>query len=234
MVNDLLKTLDRVLLHVAKHPVGMECVKNTLIQKLNLNSVDEVVRVGIWGIGGIGKITIAKALYNQLYSDFEVASFVLIVHATVADPKSLTNLQKKIIKDLTTYDKEVDSVDEGISLFRNRLGGQRVLLILDDVDAVEHLNDLVGDRLCSRSKFIITSRDKRILNVAQVSSQCIHEISGLEINESLQLFSWYVFLRASLSPSYKDLSKRIVEAFHGGDWILLVCAKWHRLLGGSS
>ncbi|XP_059073904.1 disease resistance protein RUN1-like [Cryptomeria japonica] len=215
VVNDLMKTLDRVPLHVAKHPVGMESVKNALIQKLNLNSVEEVIKVGIWGIGGIGKTTVAKALYNQLHNAFEAASFIFNVRTSSTEPTSLPKLQKKIIKDLTTYDIEVDSVDKGISLFTQHLGGKRVLLILDDVDAVEHLNALVGDWLCSGSRVIITSRDKRIFNVAQVSSQCIHEISGLEINESVQLFSWHAFLRASPSPRYEDLSKKIVEACKG-------------------
>ncbi|GLJ15106.1 hypothetical protein SUGI_0246890 [Cryptomeria japonica] len=40
-------------------------------------------------------------------------------------------------------------------------------------------------------------------------------MSGLQINESLQLFNWYTFLRPSPSPRYKDLSRRIVEACKG-------------------
>ncbi|XP_057865519.1 disease resistance protein RPV1 [Cryptomeria japonica] len=215
VVNDLMKTLDRVPLHVAKHPVGMDSIKDALIQKLNLKSVENVIKVGIWGIGGIGKTTVAKALYNQLHNDFDAASFIFNVRTSSAEPTGLPKLQKKIIKDLTTYDIEVDNVDKGISLFTQHLGGKNVLLILDDVDAVEHLDALVGDWLCSGSRVIITSRDKRIFNVAQVSSQCIHEISGLEINESLQLFSWHAFLRASPSPRYEDLSKKIVEACKG-------------------
>ncbi|GLJ40703.1 hypothetical protein SUGI_0840890 [Cryptomeria japonica] len=215
VVNDLIKTLHRVPLEVAKHPVGMDSLKNALIQKLNLHSVDEVVKIGIWGIGGIGKTTVAKALYNQLYADFEAASFVSNVRITAADATGLTNLQKQIFKDLTKYDDKVDNVDQGISLFRDRLGGRRVLLILDDVDAVEQLYALVGDWLDSGSRVIITSRDKHILNVAQVSSELIHEISGLEIDEGLQLFSWHAFLKASPNPSHRELSKRIVEACKG-------------------
>ncbi|XP_057839226.1 uncharacterized protein LOC131049200 isoform X2 [Cryptomeria japonica] len=48
VVNDLIKALDRVPLSVTKHPVGMDSPKNALIQKLNLNSMDEEVKVGIW------------------------------------------------------------------------------------------------------------------------------------------------------------------------------------------
>ena len=45
VVNDLIKTLDKVPLKVAKHPVGLENVKNVLIHKLNLKVVDDVTKI---------------------------------------------------------------------------------------------------------------------------------------------------------------------------------------------
>lgn len=57
--------------------------------------------------------------------------------------------------------------------------------------------------------------NKHILHVVGVSSECIHEMSGLQTNEGLQLFSWQSFLRASPGPTYEALSKRIVEACKG-------------------
>ncbi|GLJ55256.1 hypothetical protein SUGI_1185810 [Cryptomeria japonica] len=210
VVNDLIKTLDKVSLEVAKHPVGIDNIKNALIQKLHLNSANEVVKLGIWGLGGIGKTTIAKALYNQLYAHFEAASFVSNVRAAAADLRGLTILQNQILEESTKYVGIVYNVEKGISLLRERLGGKRVLLVIDDVDAYEQLNALVGDWLGSDSRVIITSRDKHIVNLAQV--QYIHEMNGLEINESLELFSWHTFLRKHPSPGYEDLSKGIVKA----------------------
>ncbi|GLJ30523.1 hypothetical protein SUGI_0604280, partial [Cryptomeria japonica] len=176
VVNDLMKTLDRVPLQVAKHPVGLDSVKNLLICKLNLNLVDEVVKIGIWGIGGIGKTTVAKALYNQIYSEFEAASFVPDVRTTATNATGLRKLQKKILKDLTKNDVAWNNADQGISLFRDRLGGKRVLLILDDLDSIEQLNALVGDWLAPGSRVVITTRNKQILIVAPMPSQSIHEM----------------------------------------------------------
>ncbi|GLJ40704.1 hypothetical protein SUGI_0840960 [Cryptomeria japonica] len=215
VVNDLIKTFNRVPLQVAKHPVGVDNVKNALIHKLNLNSMDGLIKLGIWGIGGIGKTTIAKAIYNEVHTDFDAASFVANVRSTAADDATgLMNLQKQILKDLAKNDVTVNSIDHGISLFRDRLGGKRVLLVLDDVDG-KQVDALVGDWLAPGSRVIITTRDKHILNVAQFSSECIHEMSGLEIDEGLQLFCWHAFLKAYPSPSYADLSNRIVEACKG-------------------
>ena len=75
----------------------------------------------------------------------------------------------------------MDNVDEGIALLRDRLGGRHVLLVLDDVDAVKQLDVLVGDWLACGSRVIITSRDKHIFNVGGIPAQCIHEMSGLEM-----------------------------------------------------
>ncbi|XP_057868797.1 disease resistance protein RUN1 [Cryptomeria japonica] len=224
VVNDLNRTFGRTPLPLPKHPVGMERVKNALIHKLNLNSMHEVVKVGIWGLGGFGKTAIAKAVYNQIYPDFEVASFVLNVRVNAADHKGLPKLQRQILKDLTNYEDKVCSVDHGESLFMDRLGGKHVLLILDDVDpdgqwdAVVQLKALAGnwlERVDPRSRVIITSRNKHVLDVAGVSKNCIYEMRGLDRNEGLELFSNYAFRTKSPSPGYEDLSEKIVEACKG-------------------
>lgn len=87
----------------------------------------------------------------------------------------------------------MQSIDQGISWFKDRLEAKCVLLILDVVDSFVKMDALAGDWLAPGSRVIIVSRDEHILKVGQFSSECVEEMSELEINEDLLLFSWHTF-----------------------------------------
>jgi putative protein kinase ArgK-like GTPase of G3E family len=55
--------LKRTRLFVAKYPVGVNSRAKAV--ELLLNESNDVQMVGIHGLGGIGKTTIAKAVYNR-------------------------------------------------------------------------------------------------------------------------------------------------------------------------
>ncbi|GLJ49002.1 hypothetical protein SUGI_1033780 [Cryptomeria japonica] len=73
VVNDVIKTLDRVSLEVAKYPMGMESVTKCLIQKFEFYSEGGLVKSGILDIGAISKTTLAKAMFNQVYTHFDAS-----------------------------------------------------------------------------------------------------------------------------------------------------------------
>ncbi|MED6167350.1 hypothetical protein PIB30_001772 [Stylosanthes scabra] len=63
--------LDSTDLFVAEHPVEVNSRVQDLIQLINNHKSDDVLIIAIWGMVGIGKTTIAKALYNQISRNFE-------------------------------------------------------------------------------------------------------------------------------------------------------------------
>ncbi|MED6124339.1 hypothetical protein PIB30_058076 [Stylosanthes scabra] len=76
IVGHVTSLLDSTALFVAEHPVGVSSRVQDLIQLLDSKKSDGVLIMAIWGMGGIGKTTVAKALYNQISHNFDVRKFV--------------------------------------------------------------------------------------------------------------------------------------------------------------
>ena len=65
IIKEILGTkLNRTQLFVTKHPVGIDSCVDAIELLLDMKSND-VRMVGIHGLGGLGKTTIAKAIYKQ-------------------------------------------------------------------------------------------------------------------------------------------------------------------------
>jgi pantothenate kinase-related protein Tda10 len=77
VVEHVTRLLDRKELFVAEHPVGIESRVQAATKLLNIQNAEDVLLLGIWGMGGIGKTTIAKAIYNEIGSKFDGKSFLL-------------------------------------------------------------------------------------------------------------------------------------------------------------
>ncbi|XP_050266324.1 disease resistance protein RPV1-like [Quercus robur] len=121
-------------LTVASHPVGIESRMQELNKLLNKHSSD-VCMVGIWRIGGIGKTTTAKAIYNQLQRRFESSYFLENVGEIAKQSQGLIYLQNQILSSVHVNDNsKVEVVDKGTTVIKNRAWCKRVLVVLDDVD----------------------------------------------------------------------------------------------------
>ncbi|KAK2632780.1 hypothetical protein EUGRSUZ_L01085, partial [Eucalyptus grandis] len=65
IVKEISTIVTREPLSVAKYPVGVGCRVEEVMSLLSMGS-DDVRMIGIWGTGGVGKTTIAKAVYNSI------------------------------------------------------------------------------------------------------------------------------------------------------------------------
>jgi adenylate kinase family enzyme len=177
---------------------------------------DDVRMVGIWGMGGIGKTTISKAIYNQFFHSFEGKSFLANIRETSKNPDGLVRLQKQFISDILKTDKiKVNNIDTGIAIIQERLRHRRVLVILDDVDQLEQLNAIARSRdwFGLGSRIIITTRDEQLLKALEVDE--VYTAKEMSENESMELFSWHAFRSSYPTEDYMDLSRSVV-AYCGG------------------
>ncbi|XP_016651016.1 PREDICTED: disease resistance protein TAO1-like [Prunus mume] len=237
------EVIDRTYLYVTEYPVGMHHPVEDIIELLDLREND-VRMVGVWGTGGIGKTTIATAVYNSIAHEFEGCSFLANVReCSTWQGGGLAKLQRTLLYEiLRDTNLEVANVHKGPTMIKQRLSCRKVLLVLDDVDDMEQLHKLVGacDWFGVGSRIIITTRDKQLLTAHQAN--LIHEVKILDDPEALELFCWHAFKRSGPSlDDYVKLAESAIRYAQGLPLALKVLGsylcggsidKWQRALDG--
>nr|KAJ0190436.1 hypothetical protein LSAT_V11C800409020 [Lactuca sativa] len=175
--------------------------------------------IGIWGVGGGGKTTLASSIYDEISSKFDGCCFV----KNIRDESSKNGLEKlqEIILSSVLKKKQVNviwRVEEGRQVIMDRLCHRKVLIVLDDVDQLDQLKALAGSHnwFGEGSRIIITTRDEHLLNAHKVN--VMHNISLLNDDEAIKLLRKHACLDYRPMEGiedYEQLSKEVVS-YAGG------------------
>ncbi|XP_050257399.1 disease resistance protein RPV1-like isoform X20 [Quercus robur] len=200
--------------YIAKDLVGINSRMEEFESHLALGSND-VRFIGIWGMGGMGKTTLARVVYYMVSIKFEACSFIEDVRER-SERDGLVTLQQDLISDiLKGTDLKIRDKYDGVINIRNRLRCKRILLVLDDVDKLDQLKFLVGehDWFGPGSRIIITTRDEHVLKTHEVNE--IYEVDGLNDEHALRLFSSKAFKGKHVPNDYLELSKHFLNYARG-------------------
>ncbi|KAJ9676904.1 hypothetical protein PVL29_022085 [Vitis rotundifolia] len=203
----------------ASDVIGRDDDKENIVRLLmQPNDTENVSVIPIVGIGGLGKTTLAKLVYND---ERVVGQFSTKMWVCVSDEFDIEKLIKKILKEITKGDESYSdsSMEQLQSHLRNALDGEKFLLVLDDVWNTDRekwlkLKDLLVDG-ANGSKILVTTRKKSIASI--MGTFPMQEIKGLSHEDCLSLFVKCAFMDGEDKqyPTLLKIGDQIVEKCAG-------------------
>ncbi|XP_006353757.1 TMV resistance protein N-like [Solanum tuberosum] len=180
------------------------------VESLLKMEINDVRIVWIWGMGGVGKTTIAKTIFYNLSSKFKDGCFLEDIKENKHRMHSLQNIL--LSKLLGEKENCVNNKEEGKHLLARRLRFKKVLIVLDDLNHIDQLDYLAGDLdwFGNGSRIIATTRDKRLIRKGVV-----HEVETLLDCDAIKLFNQYAFMKEVPDECFKDLMLKIVSHAKG-------------------
>ncbi|XP_015076665.1 TMV resistance protein N-like isoform X1 [Solanum pennellii] len=192
--------------------VGINAHLEKLKSKLQIE-INDVRILGIWGIGGVGKTRIAKAIFDTISYQFEASCFLADVKE-FAKKNKLHFLQNILLSELLRKKNDyVYNKYDGKCMIPNRLCSLKVLIVLDDIDHGDQMEYLAGD-VCwfgNGSRVIVTTRNKHLIE----KDDAIYEVSTLPDHEAMQLFNMHAFKKEVPNEDFKELALEIVNHAKG-------------------
>ncbi|KAL2328006.1 hypothetical protein Fmac_021433 [Flemingia macrophylla] len=182
---------------------------------LNLGA-NEVVRViGICGMGGIGKTTVATALFDKISSQYHACCFIDDVSKIYREFGPISAQKKLLCQTLNQGNMEINNLYHGTKLVRTRLCHLKVLIVLDNVDQDEQLENLALNPkyLGAGSRIVIISRDTHILRNYGVND--VYNVPLLNPNKALQLFCRKAFKSDNILNDYGVLTNKVLRYVNG-------------------
>ncbi|KAK9200891.1 hypothetical protein WN944_016090 [Citrus x changshan-huyou] len=223
IVEDVLKKMEKITVSTdsSNGLVGLNSRIEQIKPFLCMDLSDTVQIVGIWGMGGIGKTTLATAIFNQFSREFEGSCFMSDVRRNIERGDGLEDLQKQILSRILREKLKVDGPN--IPQFtKERVRRMKVLIVLDDVSKDGQLEGLIGglDQYGPGSRIVITTRNKHVLETFPVEK--IYRVNGLKFDEAFEHFCNFAFKEKHCPEDFKRDSRRVVKYADGNPLVLKV------------
>ncbi|GLT96034.1 hypothetical protein SLE2022_136830 [Rubroshorea leprosula] len=143
---------------------------------------EEVTKVGVWGMGGVGKTTIMMHVHNELLKE---AKFKRVIWLNVSQRFDIYKLQEQIASNLNEELRSQQSTVTRAAVLSKMLRKHSpYLLILDDMWRSFEL-EAVGIPIIDGCKLVLTTRSQE---VARIMGCEIIKVKTLSKSDALKLF----------------------------------------------
>ena len=186
------------------HLFGREKEKVAILKLISNQPTEEFEVIPVWGIGGLGKTTLVKDIYQnqELSGTFEKRAYV-----TVMRPFSLEGLLRSLVMQL---DRESSEKKDSVSLMDNKknkllfmslealieemgrfIKGNSCLIVIDDVSSAAEWNMIIPifHGMKQASRIIVTTREEYIAKLCAKNPENIYMLKDLEYKDAHDLFT---------------------------------------------
>ncbi|KAF7850701.1 hypothetical protein BT93_L5102 [Corymbia citriodora subsp. variegata] len=196
--------------------VGRDADKQKILEKLMQPDEKNLSVIPIVGIGGLGKMTLAKLVYNDnnVKEQFELRLWVCV-------PKDfdLKKTINEIINNATGQSLSNLNIQQSQTILRNTIKDKKFLLVLDDVwssdrGRLEELKALLTEG-ASGSKILVTTRNSEVASIMRTYP--VHNLKGLCHEDSMALVKKWAFDEKEKQPRPEllDIGNDIVKKCQG-------------------
>ncbi|XVF81809.1 hypothetical protein PTKIN_Ptkin15bG0185900 [Pterospermum kingtungense] len=206
IVEDVIKKLNSKSSIASEELVGVDDQKERILKLIHQNDTRVV---GICGMGGIGKTTLAKAVYKEVSPQFTDHLILLNVREKY-QKQGMEDVVKDFLCRVLNQDASIDIPLSDVII--DRLLNKRAFVVLDDVSDSDQIEDLGVQHLGPGSKIIVTSRDQQVLRNTDAK---IHSLASLNKDDSLKLISKFAFKQDHPTADFQDVLVKLANCARG-------------------